>query len=360
VKSLHVITSTARRGAETFAVELVGEMRESGHPTTVVALTSAEDEVEHEVPTLGSSRRSPGTLYALRRLSRSYEVVVAHGSSTLEAAVVALAGTGVPFIYRTIGDPSYWVSNAATQRRVGLMLRRARRHVALWDGAARQLADTYGIPRACIDVIPNGVRGERFELADRRGREAARMQLGIGTAVKCLLYVGALSPEKHVAAAIDAAARVGGAVLLIAGDGPNRRWLQEHAAATAGSRVRFLGLVADPAALYAAADLLLLPSRSEGMPAVIIEAGLVGTPTVASAVGSVPELIDDRRTGFLVPPTDVAALVSAIEEALPVASEVGRAAASRFRASYDITDIAQAWIRTCNRALREPATGRAS
>ena len=343
VRSLHVITSTARRGAETFATDLVKELNLGAHEARVVALHLSPSEQTHDVPVLGASRRSPSMLAELRRVAKQADIVVAHGSSTLEACVLGLAGSGVPFIYRTIGDPSYWVGSGSRRHRVGLMLRRAAANVVLWRGAADQLAVSYRIPRDRITVIPNAVPDSRFPVPSAAQRLEAREHYGVTKSTPCVCYVGALSSEKDVAAVILAVAEIDGAVGLIAGDGSHREKLQRHADKLSPGKVRLLGAVAEPQDVYAAADLLLLPSLSEGMPAVLIEAGLMGTATVASAVGAIPEMIDDGVTGFLTGPGDHAEFIRTVADALPFAAEVGARAAMVFRDRYSMAQIAGAW-----------------
>lgn len=295
------------------------------------------------MPVLGPSRRSHETLRELRRLSRQADVVVAHGSSTLEACAVALAGTGVPFVYRTIGDPYYWVAPGYRRRLVGAMLRRARAHVVLWNDAARQLAASYGIPESRITVIPNAVPAEEFCAASNETRREARRVHGLAAGQSCLAFVGALSPEKDVAAIIRVVGAIDGVVALIAGDGPERQRLEEYATELAPGRVRFLGAVSDPREVYAAADLLLLPSLSEGMPAVVIEAGLVGTPAVASRVGALPEMITDASTGYLVDPGDHQELVAKTASALSNAAVMGENASDVFHTRYTMEQVVGPW-----------------
>jgi hypothetical protein len=136
--SLHVVTSDARRGAETFASDLVAELRRVGLRASVVGLCRSEMVEVHDMQTLGRSRRSAGTLRRLRSAARDVDVVVAHGSATLEACGLGLLGTGVPFVYRTIGDPGYWVTSSWRRRGVGWLLRRATRNVVLWPAARRR------------------------------------------------------------------------------------------------------------------------------------------------------------------------------------------------------------------------------
>jgi glycosyltransferase involved in cell wall biosynthesis len=311
-----------------------------------VALCPSGTAVTHDVPVLGPSRRSVETLRGLRGAARGADAVVAHGSSTLEASALGLAGTGIPFVYRTIGDPSYWRTSSSRQRVIGGLLRRARRHVVLWTGAAEQLGRRYAISSTVIDVIPNAVPAEEFPIATASERAEARASFSLDARDRCLAYVGALSPEKNVTAAIDAALATPGAKLLVVGDGEQRPMLERHAEQSATGRVRFLGTVGDPWRIYASCDLLLLPSRSEGMPAVVIEAGLVGRATVATAVGAVPEMIEDRETGYLVAVGDDRGLRERVLEGLEGGDEVGRRASERFRSRFTFEDNVRLWSRT--------------
>jgi glycosyltransferase involved in cell wall biosynthesis len=101
--------------------------------------------------------------------------------------------------------------------------------------------------------------------------------------------------------------------LVIAGDGALRGDLERRAGELGiSSRVRFLGHVHDVPAVYAALDLLVVPSRYEGFGFVAAEGALAGLPVVASRVSSLPEVVRDGVTGRLVPPDDAAALAEAI------------------------------------------------
>ena len=106
---------------------------------------------------------------------------------------------------------------------------------------------------------------------------------------------------------------------VFVGDGPLRAEVERslHALA-AGPRPN-----AEVATYLAAADLFVLPSYSEGMPTVLVEAGAVGLPIVATTVGGIPELLAGGDRGVLVPPRDVAGLVEGIQRALadPAATE---------------------------------------
>jgi glycosyltransferase involved in cell wall biosynthesis len=357
MKSLHLITSDARRGAETFAVDLVAALGPLGHQASVVALNASESQEAHDVPILGHSRRSASLFRRLRSAASEVDVIVAHGSSTLEACAIGLAGTGVPFVYRTIGDPSYWVSSEVRRRVIGSFMRRATRHVALWEGAANQLAARYAIPMTKIDVIANAVPAGKYPRATVEERRAARHRLEIPLDRTCLVFVGALSPEKDVVSLMHAMRMLEDVVLLIAGDGPERVSLAAIQSEGDGREVRFLGSVREPYGLYAAADLLILPSRSEGMPGVVIEAGLVGTPSVCTPVGSIPEMLQHGITGFLTPVGEPRMLAAAIRRAIPRASEVGERSADLFKRRYTIEQVAGQWADTIRAACARTQAG---
>jgi glycosyltransferase involved in cell wall biosynthesis len=350
MRSLHVITTDARRGAETFAVQLVDALRQLGGDAAIAAIASSGRPSAYRVRSLGGNRRSPAFFSSLRQAARGADVVVAHGSSTLEACAVALAGTPVPFVYRNIGDPSYWLRAGWRGRAVSAMMRRSARVAALWPEAALRIHDCHGVPLDRIDVIPNAVAEDQFPIASIQERAAARRSLGLPNGL-CLAFVGALSPEKDVATAILTLRRLPEASLVLAGDGPELPILRRIAMETAPQRVHFLGQVTEPIQIYRAADLLLLPSLSEGMPAVILEAGLVGTPAVASAVGAVPTMIRDGETGFLAPPARPDAFAERVMNAASRAEAVGERAAEAFRGRYTMDAVAELWSVSMQRAL---------
>jgi glycosyltransferase involved in cell wall biosynthesis len=309
-----VISSAERRGAQTEALLVAEGLTDHGIDATVVALAPAGS-TGLDVEVLGRRAMAPTTLLALRRRAAHHELVLAWGSTALPACAVALTGH-TPWIYRSIGDPGAWVRGRAHRERTGLLLRRARTVVALWPEAADQLARLYRIDRSRIEVIPNGRDATRFAPITPAERAESRAELGVDADDRVAVILGALSAEKQVDHAIDAIAALDGVVLLVAGDGPQRTALEERAVRRAPGRVRFLGSVADPAGLLAAADALLLTSRTEGQPAVVLEALFRGLPVAASRVGAVEQLVRPERSGFLFEAGDVAGAAGALEAAM--------------------------------------------
>lgn len=115
---------------------------------------------------------------------------------------------------------------------------------------------------------------------------------------------------------------------VIIGDGPERESLVKISHDLGlDDRVTFVGYSSEIQKFYHAADIVALPSRSEGLPNVILEAQCFGKPVVAFDVGGVCELIDDRKTGWLAAPGDTEGFASALSRAAESAEERGKVAA---------------------------------
>ena len=181
-----------------------------------------------------------------------------------------------------------------------------------------------------VQVIDNAVLGRA-----PAGNASEPLSLDVlddGLPRPMLGVVGRLSPEKGVDVFLDACALLArkgiafGAV--IAGDGPERVRLQARSGRLdLESRVRFVGQVSNVDLLYKRLDLLVLPSRSEGLPNTLLEAFHADVPVVAAAVGAVPDVVGSSLAARLVSPGSPAALAEAIELALAHGDSTEAAAA---------------------------------
>ena len=124
----------------------------------------------------------------------------------------------------------------------------------------------------------------------------------------------------------------------MAGEGSRRSWLEQQSLSLRlAPRVQFVGQIEDMGGLLAAADAVLLPSRWEGLPLVLLEAMARARPIVASAVGGVADVIEDGVNGTLVPPGDASALAAALTQLQRKADHawrMGRSAAETVREHY--------------------------
>jgi D-inositol-3-phosphate glycosyltransferase len=186
---------------------------------------------------------------------------------------------------------------------------------------ADQLIQFYGADRHRIEIAPPGVDHAFFSPGDRRG---ARTALGLDPDRPVLLFVGRIQPLKGLDVAVGAleALRNREAVLVVVG-GPSGPEGEAHEAACrravhgAGLDQRVVFRPPQPhhllSSYYRAADVCLVPSRSESFGLVALEAAACGTPVVAAAVGGLLTLVDDHRTGLLVEEREPAAFAAAVD-----------------------------------------------
>jgi glycosyltransferase involved in cell wall biosynthesis len=286
---LIVTASARRRGAEIQATQLSQHLTQAGRDSRVVALSTPAGLNPLPIEVLGRHRLTLTTLARLRRAARSADIVVAYGSTSLPACVIALVGTSIPFVYRGISDPARWTRGALHKWATAFQYRRPDHIAALWGDAGRSITEFFGVPPERVSVIPNARDEAYYRPPSTAERALARAEFSLQPATRAVVFIGSLSPEKRVDRAIETMAGLPEAVLLVAGDGPLReqavRWaVQRHA------NVRFLGELKDVRPLLWAADAVVLPSDVEGMPGSALEALMCATPVVATAVGAIPEL----------------------------------------------------------------------
>lgn len=211
------------------------------------------------------------------------------------------------------------------------------------EAEVTQLVELYGADPSRVEIVPPGVDHAFFSPGDRRG---ARFALGLGDH-PVILFAGRIQPLKGLTVAIAALAELSDthpdAVLVVVGGASGVDGQAELAAATSlvdalglADRVRFVP--PQPHHLlstyYRAADVCIVPSRSESFGLVALESAACGTPVVAAAVGGLLTLVDDGVTGFLIDNRDPAEFASAIGEILDsptVAASMSSIAAERAR-----------------------------
>lgn len=245
------------------------------------------------------------------------------------AAVRLGAALGVPVSIKARGaDIHYWGARPGIGDQIAAAGRAAAGLLAV-SAALKDDMAALGMPAERIRVHHTGVDFDRFKPVDRAAAKAA-----LGVAGPLIVTAGALIPRKGQGLAIEALARLPGAALILVGEGPDRAKLERQAQALGlTDRVRFLGVRphAELPALLAAADLMLLPTASEGLANVWVEALACGTPVVTTAVGGASEAIVSPVAGRLVS-REVDAIVVAIREILtaPPAQADVREAVSPF------------------------------
>ena len=254
---------------------------------------------------------------------------------------------GVPFSVKARGsDIHVWGERPRIARQI-LEAGHAADGLIAVSGALRRDMAALGIDPGKIRVHHTGVDLDRFRPVDRA---SAKVALGIRGPL--LATAGALLPRKGQDLAIAALALIPGATLMLVGGGPDGARLERLAKASGvAGRVRFLGVQPHEAlpGILAAADVMVLPTVSEGLANVWVESLACGTPVVTSDVGGAREVIDRPEAGRLVP-RDPEAIAAAVKDLLhnPPDPALVRRAAERFsweRNAAELFDHLSALVR---------------
>lgn len=323
MRVLHVITSLARGGAENHLLLLAAGQAAAGHQVAVAGLK----EPSQLAPDFNAAGVAPHALHLacygdprpVSRLCRLLDefrpdLVHAHLPPAELHARLALAGRRTPLVITRHNDERF--APIAGQKLLSRWCAtRAARVICISQAVRRwTTGDPRGPgldPRRCT-VVPYAIAAPPPVLPPV---SPAADLAGPGPLVGTLAR---LVPQKGLDVLLDAFSRIPPpARLVIAGDGPLRPALERRAAAPdLAGRVRLLGPRADAAAVMAALDLFVLPSRWEGFGLVLLEAMAAGRPIVASRVSAIPEVVAEGGTALLVPPDDPAALAAAMRALL--------------------------------------------
>jgi glycosyltransferase involved in cell wall biosynthesis len=252
-----------------------------------------------------------------RKVLRRREFDVVHTNGGLSTILIARQ-TGVPPIVYTEHDASPWLcrSRKLHERVVRKLVYRlvnvrafrvADRIVPVFADLALEITHRWKVDAAAITSIPTGTDIDVFNPA----RSGISLLDEFDIEHYCL-FVGSLEARKSPDALLEAVAAIDDLPCVFVGGGPDRKKLEQRAAELGVSdRVFFTGVLApsELGRVYAEADVFVLPSISEGMPLVLLEAMACGVPVLATRLSGVAALVDDWETGILVKPGEIGELV---------------------------------------------------
>lgn len=251
------------------------------------------------------SPRLPQHLWSFARWCRAKRIAIVH-TTELYSNIFGLPGAALARVPVRIGNrreinPDKSAAQIAMQRTAYTC---AHRIVANSRAAANRLL-AEGVPARKVTIVPNGLDFQHVRTQPQRDR------------LRKIVVVANLRPEKGhdvlMDAAVDVLRRFPDATFELVGGGPELETLMARAEARRMLHAfSFLGHRDDVPQRLAAADIFVLPSRSEAFPNAVLEAMAAGLPIVASRVGGIRELIDEGRTGELVPAGDPKALAASI------------------------------------------------
>ncbi len=360
-QTVQVGRALRQRGHEVEIGILLVERPEPAEQTTLGMLAR-----QHNIPVSGLPVRARFDLFRSVREFREFvlrlqpEVVCAQ---SYRAGIVSALARCAPTVAWTAG----WTSvNLKVRLYEWLDRQLLRRHgaVVIVSEAQRQEVLAVGVPADRVFRIPTVVDFEQIPEPYNRGH--VRWQLGLVGEPRLIGVVARLSAEKGHRYALQSLARVRdkveGVRLLIVGDGAERDNLQRLAEELGVSSLTcFTGERSDARQIIGALDLLVLPSLTEGIPNVVLEAFAYRVPVVATAVGGVPELVKHGETGWLVPPRDPSALAQAIVEALSNPEEARRRADNAYKhlmEHFTVEKQVDAWERALQAAVENWRRGK--
>lgn len=227
---------------------------------------------------------------------------------------------------------------------------------------ARYLEDNLGVEKSRLRIIPCGVDTEYFRPPITDGCDDRHAK-----GPSLLVCVARLVPVKRLELLLQACAELRARDVVfrcvIVGDGKSREdLLAEHTRLRLGTTVEFVGAAEQTAVLawWQRASAAVLTSEREGMPVSLMEAAACGVPAVATAVGGVPELVDDGVSGLLVPPGDCRALMFTLERiltnpdlALEMGNNARQIAIKRFSLRRQVDQLVQLWNKLVGNKAKE-------
>ncbi len=224
--------------------------------------------------------------------------------------------------------------------------RKAARIVTISDALERFVVDVEGIPVEKVKTIRYGLSAN----VEGCSVEEARQMLQAASHEQIVLFIGRLVEQKGVDVLLRAFAQVRTqhprARLKIVGDGGLRNQLETLARQLGiGEVTQFVGWLTDAQRLMPGSDMVVVPSRWEGFGLVTLEAMRHARPLLVSSVSALPEIVVDGETGLLVPPDDVTALATALDDLLAhpeKAAAMGKAGRERLINTFSVEKMVQA------------------
>lgn len=352
MRTLQILHNHKYGGAEQHLLQLCAGLRAAGHTVEVAAPRQAwigqrlaEDGfVVHDFDFRG--HYDAAALYRLVRLLRRqrYDLIHTHLVRAAWYGQWAAHWTGQRLV-STVHDLTTWKRYPRHQPLIAVS-QAVKDHLVMRGFAPERIEVVFPGARDCLPACTPDTRA------------STRQALGLAEHDTAVLLVGRVAEVKGHDVALSAArllqqqAGIGTVQWLFAGQ--ETAWGQQQHAHDTNRLAMWLGRRDDIPELLAAADVVVQPSRSEGLGLALMEACSAGKPIVASRVGGIPEVVADGVNGLLVPPEDPAALAQAIQHLMEhpaTAQQFGLQARQRFERAFSIDTMLAHTLRVYQRAL---------
>jgi len=362
IKILYVIATLDIGGTERQLVELAKGVAGDGYEPVVCCLTRGGP-LENELKQAGirvfilgkKSKRDLSIIFKLAKVIRREKPVIVQTflwTSNTWGRIAAVL-TGVPVIISGERSVDLWKGwfEFFTDRMLALFTKK----IIVNAGAVKKFLESKGISGSKIEVIYNGINMPLYE--NRRNIAEIRASLGLDAGKPVVGFIGRLCNEKDPVLFAGIAAEIlgkkKGAQFLIIGDGELRNETESELKMLGIKEdVKMLGYRMDVPEILCAVDVVVLTSKWEGLPNVLMEAGAAAKPAVSFDVGGVREVIVDGETGFMMPPSDRAGFIEKtlmLLEDPVLARSMGEKAKQHIRGKFEMS----AMIRSTEKIYQE-------
>ena len=334
VRRVAYVLNTFPKLSESFIASELAELLRRGLDVLILALARPVDTLRHAV--VAESALEERAIYERSAFAPalhdfSPDLVHAHFATEPAAVAAELASTmGIPHTFTSHGHDLYRRAPEDFAARAA----RASAVITVSEANARWIADRFGVPRSRVHVIPCGVDTTRF------------VPNGAAAVPALIVCVARLAPVKNIGLLLETCAvlrdRGVDFQAAIVGEGRMRQELESTITRLGLERhVRLAGATTQEGVLsyLRRATVAVLTSDSEGLPVSLMEAGACGVPAVATAVGGVPELVEDGVTGLLAAPGDSRSVAAALERVIgdrALAMRLGAAARERVARQFSL------------------------
>lgn len=325
MRIIQLVQRPQARGAEIFASQLSNQLEGLGHEVLLISLFEGDFNLPFKGKQIHMKFQQKKRLLdysAWKKLGQIIgsfkpEIVQANGADTLKYSVFAriLVPGDYHLIFNNGGVVSYYIDSTIKRKFNQFLFSKVDALISVSNYSKNDL-DSFLIKPLPHQVIPIGID----PISLKKKEETRRCQV--------LVHIAGFTPEKNHKEVLHIFEKLllqkPDFQLWLIGDGPLKKKVEEEVQKKSFSeKVKFLGTVSNPFSHIPSNSFLILPSKIEGLPAVILEAFFNRIPVFAYAVGGIPDVIIHKVTGMLIPSNDYAAFSSSILEYLSI-SEIER------------------------------------
>lgn len=353
LRILQIIQKKQFRGAEIFCCQLTNHLIDLGNEVEIISIYEGDVNLpfSKEIKSLSGSKSIRFfDISGWRKLAKLIEefnpdIIQANAADTLKYTVFSklIFGWNVPIVYRNASASSYYIKNSITRKLNSYLLEHVDLIISVSQASKRDLNQTFSFTTSKSVVIPIGINPFEKVLDWNSAENSKEKDYSI-------LHVGSFTSEKNHLGLLEIFRRVlksvPNAKLHLVGLGPLKQNIEERVKKMElETSVIFYGGVDNPLDYISRSNVLVLPSKIEGLPGVLLEAMYCKTPVIAYDVGGVSEIVSPE-TGILINQDDEIGFAEAVVETLKTQDSIRIEAAYKFvKANFMNREIAQQFLK---------------